>query len=282
MIATTPATASTRRLDAAREAGKGSSRGPLSLERIFGILASIAGDARGKSLTSLSQELGTPKTSLLNLLPALTADGYLLRDGHQYRLGPQAFALAQIILQSRQDIAGLARPLLQRLAADTGKTVTLCVLAPDERAILHIVKEESPAAMRFVVEEGHRAPLHTTAGGRVMLAFRPGEWAEHFFDNARLTPNTRNTITDVARLRASVAEVRRKGYAVTRGETYEMVGAVAAPVFGAQGFVGAVVAAGAVERVIDQTDKLQALVCGTARELSTLLGAQSAEEDVTK
>jgi DNA-binding IclR family transcriptional regulator len=247
------------------------------LERVFGILMSIAGDAHGRSLTELSEELDTPKTSLLNLLPALTATGYLSRDGYRYRLGPQAFALAHAILRSHQDIASLARPLLQRLAADTDKTVTLCVLTPDERAILHIVKEESRGAMRFVVEEGHRAPLHTTAAGRVMLAFRPGEWVDRFFRNARLPQHTRNTIIDPERLRVSVDEARCRGYAMTRGETYETVGAIAAPVFDAEGFAAAVVAAGAVERVVTQEKKLAELVRATADELSALLGYQKAE-----
>jgi DNA-binding IclR family transcriptional regulator len=246
-------------------------RGPLSMERMFGIINGIAAHARGKSLTQLSQELDTPKTSLLNLLPALTAAGYLTRGGHQYRLGPKAFQLANMILQSRQDVAGVARPLLQRLAADTDKTVTLCVLAPDERAILHIVKEESRGAMRFAVDEGSRAPLHTTAGGRVMLAFSPGAWNDRFFRHARLPPNTPHTITDPEKLRAAIAEARRVGFAITRGETYETVGAVAAPVFGAEGFVGAVVVAGSVERVVAEADKLGALVRSTADELSALL-----------
>lgn len=251
---------------------KAAPRGPLSMERVFGILVSIAGDAHGKSLTQLSRELNTPKTSLLNLLPRLTADRYLTRDKDRYRLGPQAFEFARAIMQSRQDLAGLARPLLQRLAADTDKTVTMCVLAPDKRAVLHIVKEESRAAMRFVVQEGHRAPLHTTAAGRVMLAFCPGEWVDHFFRHARLAQHTRKTITDPAQLRASLEEVRLQGYAVTRGETYETVGAVAAPVFGSEGFVGAVVAAGALEQVVAQLGTLGPLTRGAADELSILLG----------
>lgn len=257
-------------------------RRPMSIDRIFGVLGAIADNPRGRSLTALSQELATPKTSLLYLLPGLTSEGYLTRDGHHYRLGPKAFALARAILGSRQDIAGVARPLLQRLATDSEKTVTFCVLAPDERAILHIVKEESRGGMRFMVDEGHRAPLHTTAGGRVMLAFRPGDWAEHFFTHARLQQNTPNTITDLARLRGSVAEVRRKGYAMTRGETYETVGALAAPVFGPEGFVGAVVAAGAVERVVAQEEKLAMAVRATADDLSALLGGPSKWESTRR
>jgi IclR family acetate operon transcriptional repressor len=246
--------------------------GPLAIERVFGILLSVATTPRGKSLTALSQELGTPKTSLLNLLPGLTATGYLVRTGRDYRLGPMAFQLAATLLRTRETVATVAQPLLRRLAEDTGKTVTFCVLAPDERTILHIAKEESRAAMRFVVEVGDRAPLHTTAGGRVILAFRPGDWAENFLRNARLTRQTEQTIVDPDQLRASLKQVRAMGYAVTKGETYENVGAVAAPVFHADGFLGAVVAAGAVEQVVSQADTLGALVRSTANEISALMG----------
>ena len=246
--------------------------GPLSMERIFGILFSVSSDPRGKSLTELSVELGTPKTSLLNLLPGLVTSGYLIRGGHNYHPGPTAFRLATAISRTRETIATVAQPLLRRLAEDTGKTVTLCVLAPDERAILHIAKEESRAAMRFAVDVGARAPLHTTAGGRVILAFRPGEWAENFMRNATLTRQTESTIADRGALRASVEEVRKLGYAVTRGETYDNVGAVSAPVFGADGFLCAIVVAGAIEQVIAKTEMLASLALTTADEISALMG----------
>jgi DNA-binding IclR family transcriptional regulator len=246
--------------------------GPLSMERIFGILFSVSSQARGKSLTELSLELSTPKTSLLNLLPGLVTSGYLIRDGHHYRPGPTAFRLAAAIGRVEETVATLAQPLLRRLAEDTGKTVTLCVLAPDERAILHIAKEESRAAMRFSVEVGSRAPLHTTAGGRVMLAFRPGAWAENFMRNATLTRQTESTIAERDALRASVEEVRKQGYAMTRGETYDNVGAVSAPVFGAEGFLCAIVVAGAVEQVIAKAEVLASLARSTAEEISVLMG----------
>jgi DNA-binding IclR family transcriptional regulator len=246
--------------------------GPLAMARTFGILLSVAANPRGKSLTALSVELDTPKTSLLNLLPGLASSGYLVRQGREYRLGPAAYRLATVILRTRETIVTVAQPMMRRLADDTGKTVTLCVLAPDERAILHIAKEESTAAMRFAVEVGDRAPLHTTAAGKVMLAFRPGDWTERFISNAMLTRQTGHTIIDRDELRASVEQVRAAGFALTQGETYDNVGAVAAPVFGADGFIAAIVVAGAVERVVAQSETLAVLVRSTADEISALMG----------
>jgi DNA-binding IclR family transcriptional regulator len=253
------------------EPGKAGGPGPLSVERVLGILRSVAGDAHGKTLTELSEALATPKTSLLNLLPALTAAGYLVRSGRACRLGPAAFQLASAIRSANHDVASVAQPLLRRLAEDTGKTVTFCVLDEDERAILHIAKEESRSAMRFAVEVGSRAAAHHRRRTR-HLAFRPGEWAERFLRHARLPALTEHTIVDRRLLRASVADVRARGYAMTQGETYDTIGVVAAPVFRSDGFIGAIVAAGAVEQVRAQGGELGAVVQGTVQELSHLLG----------
>jgi DNA-binding IclR family transcriptional regulator len=243
----------------------------LATERIMGIFQSVARSVVGKSLTELSQELGAPKSSLLNLLPGLIGMGYLVRAGRMYRLGPMAFELAAAIGRVNFDLARVAQPLLRRLAEDTGKTITLVVLDQEERAILHIAKEESPAAMRFAVDVGSRAPLHATAGGHVLLAFQPGDWVENYLTHAPLRPMTPTTITDVVRLREAIERTRELGYAITLGETYETVGAVAAPVFGANGFVCAVVAAGSVEAVRLHRERLSARLKHAAEEISALI-----------
>jgi DNA-binding IclR family transcriptional regulator len=261
------------RNDPEESAGKAAAGAPTTLatERIMGIFEHVSRSVVGRSLTDLSHELDAPKSSLLNLLPGLIGMGYLVRAGRMYRLGPKAFELADVISRVNVDLARVAQPLLRRLAEDTGKTITVAVLDPDERAILHIAKEESPTAMRFAVEVGSRAPVHATAGGHVLLAFHPGDWAETFMAHASLKMMTPNTITDVARLRQTIARTRELGYAITLGDTYETVGAIAAPVFGANGFVCALAAAGAVEHVRMHRGKLSGLVMHTAQAISAMI-----------
>lgn len=243
----------------------------LATERIMGIFQCLSSGLAGKSLTELSQQLDAPKSSLLNLLPGLIAMGYLVRSGRKYALGTKAFDLAAAITRTNLDIAGVSKPLLCKLAQDTGKTVTLCVLDQDERAILHIAKEESSNAMRFAVEVGARAPVHATAGGHVILAFKPGDWYEDYMAHAQLQAASKHTLTDRAALRAAVQRTREQGYGVTLGDMYESVGAIGAPVFSMNGFVCAVTAAGAVEQVRAKQDKLAHLVMQTASEISALI-----------
>lgn len=259
-----------RNLEVSARSGSDRKR-PLSVERVLGLISVIAAAEDGASLTQLSERLLTPKTSLLNLLPGLVDAGYLVRKGNRYCLGQAAYDLADLINRARPDPIKLAQPLLQRLALDADKTVTLVVLSENERMILHVAKEEPPDAMRFSVEVGALAPIHTTAGGRILLAFGPKAWSSDYLENAQLFSKTPRTIIDRQELASSTEEVRLKGYAITRGETYETVGAISAPVFDRNGLVFALVAAGAVEKVTRQEDRLSALVKRTAEQISARL-----------
>lgn len=250
---------------------RGERKGPLAVERVLALIAEVAAAPDGCSLTGLSEKMATPKTSLLNLLPSLVSSGYLIRQGNRYRLGQAAFTLAELITNTKPDPIKLAQPLLQKLALDADKTVTLAVLSENQRMILHVAKEEPPDAMRFSVDVGALAPVHTTAAGRVMLAFGPSAWSEDFLANAQLRSRTARTIIDREELLLSTEAVRARGYAMTKGETYETVGAISAPVFDKDGLAFALVAAGAVEKVTRQEEWLASLVRRTAEEISARL-----------
>lgn len=245
-------------------------RKPLAVDRVLGVLAEVAASG-GSSLTDLSSRMQVPKTSLLNLLPGLVESGYLKKDGRSYRLGPASYNLSNLIEKGRFNPVQACEPFLQRLALDADKTITLAVLADNERMILHVAKAEPPDAMRFSVSVGTLSGVHTTAAGRVMLAFGERTWIEDYFANAQLQSRTSRTIIDRDQLAASAEHVRNCGYAITKGETYETVGAIAAPVFDRSGLAFALVAAGAVEKIIRQEEVLSLLVRRTAEKITEML-----------
>jgi len=245
-------------------------RKPLAVDRVLGVLTEVAASG-GSSLTDLSAKMHVPKTSLLNLLPGLVESGYLKKDGRSYRLGPASYNLSELIEKGRFDPIQACEPYLQRLALDADKTITLAVLADNERMILHVAKAEPPDAMRFSVSVGTLSGVHTTAAGRVMLAFGTQTWIDDYLANAQLQARTSRTIIDRDQLAASADQVRKCGYAITKGETYETVGAIAAPVFDRSGLAFALVAAGAVEKIIRHEEMLSLLVRRTAEEITKML-----------
>lgn len=256
--------------------------GPRSVARVLQLLDRLAGAPQGASLATLAQAMDAPKTTLLGLLRGLAVEGYAVQANGVWALGPEAYGLARAILAGQQDggLRASGRPLLERLAEETGETAMLSVLAPDRSAMVYIEKVESRTALRFSATVGDHRPIHCTASGRVMLAYLPPPWPEAFLSKARLTPLTRTSVTDRRSLRRIVAEVREQGYAVTLGEATEGVVGIAAPVFDARGeAVAAVVLAAPLVRAQPKLAGLARQVRRAGRELSHQMGYRPARRD---
>jgi DNA-binding IclR family transcriptional regulator len=82
------------------------------------------------------------------------------------------------------------------------------------------------------------------------------------------------TIIDRDKLEIELAEVRKQGYAVSRGEQADGVASISAPVFAGSGHVMAAVSIlGPSTRMEDDTmTKLRPLVVRAGQEISRLLG----------
>ncbi|MBT4588935.1 MAG: hypothetical protein HOC57_06595 [Rhodospirillaceae bacterium] len=105
-------------------------------------------------------------------------------------------------------------------------------LSEDEE-ILVVATVESPTALRVIMRMGERRPLHSTAAGKLFLAFQP-DLLEMILLRG-IAAFTKKTISSSAALQEEVAQVRRKGIAWNHGENSVGAGAVAAPIFDHQG-----------------------------------------------
>ncbi len=74
--------------------------GPRSLTRLLGLFDVLSMTPDGMSLAELNVTLESPKSSLLNLLRPLVAEGYLIHSAGQYRLGPSIFRLAASVMSA--------------------------------------------------------------------------------------------------------------------------------------------------------------------------------------
>jgi DNA-binding IclR family transcriptional regulator len=160
---------------------------------------------------------------------------------------------------------------LEKLMAETGETVHLAVLDPSGGAI-YVSKVECPQSIRVQTRLGQLNPAWCTATGRCMLAFHP-RVAEKVLAGT-LTSRTPRTVTDPKRIRTALAEVREKGYAVTRSEMHPELGGIAAPLRDHTGEVVAACGLGVPTFRMDRAliDRAVPLVLRTSIEISRLLG----------
>lgn len=242
---------------------------------MLAVLENLASDpARGATLAELARRTGAPKSSLISLLSGMTEGGHLSKgDDGVYRLGSRMYSLAMRIVGSL-DLASLARPLLERLVAETGETVLLGALAPSGDAAMYIDKVESRSALRYTVSLGEQRDLYSSAIGKLLLAYMPAARQDAYLDSHELQQYTQSTLTSPVALRKDLAGIRERGYAVTTGERIVGADALAAPVFGfGNELIAALVVAGPSERMrAHRSAHLQRLL-DTAGELSNRMSA---------
>jgi IclR family acetate operon transcriptional repressor len=237
------------------------------------ILEIVAAAPEGLALRDVSARLEAPKSSLLPLLRALTARGYLAQGrAGDYRLGPRALDLG-VAAPAPRELLEVARPAMTELLRRTGETVFLGVLSSDRTAIVYVDKVESDHIIRYGGGVGDRRPLHATSIGKAILAFLPAEEREEVLRSLSLARHTERTVTSVPALRESLDEIRRAGVCVTVDELVPGASGIAAPVVDRYGrVVAACSIGGPTERVRPALRALAGEVRATARALSARLG----------
>jgi DNA-binding IclR family transcriptional regulator len=179
-------------------------------------------------VADVSRHLSLPRSTAYRLLSTLESHGFVEQSlpTRKYRLGLKLFELAGIVWGAL-GLGEVALPHLEQLARETEETVHLGICDRDESMVIE--KVDSPRAVYLRSHVGARRPYHSTATGKVLLAFMPTEQSEAIIERG-LRRFTVSTVTDPVRLAAELAEIRRRGYAVNWGEFRDEAAGVAAPV----------------------------------------------------
>src|SRR5260370_26994782 len=110
-------------------------------------------------------------------------------DTGRYRLGLRLYELGSRAIDGL-DLRGRARPYLERLQAEFGETVFLCIL--DQGQVFYVEKVESQQSVRTACTVGSRAPAYCTAGGKAMVAELPVGEASKIVRRRGVKPVTAN------------------------------------------------------------------------------------------
>lgn len=201
-----------------------------SADRVIQILETIGLSNGGTTHRDLSEGLGIPKGSLSFLLSNLIDRDYVTldSDSKRYRLGPGLLVLTGRYL-STIDLVRIARPILRELVSEVNEDGELAVMKESEAFILH--KEECSRPFTYSIPIGHRGPMYATAAGKAILAYLSDDELARYLSLVKLTPITKNTITNRQALLRGLKDIRSTGLAYGRDELYEGASAIAAPVF---------------------------------------------------
>jgi len=158
------------------------------------------------------------------------------------------------------------------LCTRTRETATLSVpLGARSRIYVDQVLPDREVLMS--VTQGEPYPLHAGASSRALLAFQPTEKIEAYLRDADLEKMTADTQVDPAALRADLAEIRERGWAMSVAERKEGAASVAAPIRNHDGHAIAVISvSGPAERFLAEVEECRAALLTVTAELSRRTG----------
>ncbi len=202
-----------------------------AVERALNILDLFSEQKVELNLAEISHLTGLHKSTLHSLLKTLQAQGYIeqTESNAPYRLGVKLLERGYLVQRSR-DFITVARPYLEQLSERTGQTVHLGVL--DGKSGVYVDKVEGTRSIIVYSRIGRRMPIHTTAIGKVLLAFQSPVVIGKTLDGYEFTSSTENTITQRDDYEAALTKVRADGFAVDEQENVRGCRCAAVPIWG--------------------------------------------------
>lgn len=215
---------------------KNENRQPIQVvDRTLDLLELLSVENEPVSTTVLAGKLGISVQSTNNLLRVLYRRGYVSQDpSRRYRLGPQ-FCIFGNSTVRWENLRKKMEPILQELNTRSGFGAFAGVLENDRLyCCAHILSngEKAPLTQQSWTEE-----LHSTAGGRVLLAALFHEDRKKLFARTTRRQMTGKTILDSEELETICRNVKKAGYAEVKEESRAGVCSIAVPIHNSSGVV---------------------------------------------
>jgi len=201
--------------------------GDSMTDRIVRVLETFTAERSMQSAAEIGRRAGLPSSSAHRIVDELVEAGLLERDeDRRVHLGMRLWELAlrgSTALRLRQ----AALPHMEQVQARIREHTQLAVLEQDEALFLERLSH--PDAGANITRIAGRLPLHASSSGLVLLAHAPAALRERVLAGP-LRALSPETVTDAARLRRLLAEVRRSGVVVAPGSIEAVSTGVAVPI----------------------------------------------------
>jgi DNA-binding IclR family transcriptional regulator len=240
--------------------------GESALARAVRVLESFTPEEPELTVTEVARRSNLHLATASRIVGQLVGHGLLSRGpDREVRIGFRMWELASRAAPTRS-LRDAAMPYLEDLHAVVGHHAQLAVLDGDEVIFLERLSARD-AVINYSRIAG-RLPLHISSSGVVLMAYGPQSLQDRVLA-APLETWTPATITDPDRLRATLEQIRRQGYALLAGHVHADATGIAVPV---RNGLGEVVAALSVivpndDRAVSAVPALRAAARGIGRSL---------------
>ena len=178
-------------------------------------LAKVGGEV---SLARMSKETGMNKATALRYLSVLESRGVVERRQGGWSLGLSLFELGSKV-PVRALVVEKVRPIVERLARESGESCNLACLAGD--SAIYLDRAEANRSLRMRSAPGDRLPLYCTGVGKAILSQLPDERIRALLGSMPLPKINDTTLTEPEDVIREAKRAREQGYGVDR-EEYEI------------------------------------------------------------
>ena len=191
-------------------------RSDTPLSRYVRIIETVGAATDGLTLSNIARIAGLQIGTAHRLVNALRDIGMLsMADGtRSYILGHRLMRLLHTAALPSAAVS-TARPYLRELVSEFGETAFMARLVGTSAETVAL--EQPAESFRSFVHPGREFPLHSTATGKVLLAFQDREFVDRILAQPRVR-FTENTCVDETELRRQLDQVRATGFAVCDNE----------------------------------------------------------------
>jgi len=187
----------------------------LTGDQMLTVLECVARDGP-VSAAEVARNCDINRTVAHRLLTTLAQRAYIRREIAGYVLGP---ALLQLTRGMNTDLPSKAKPIMQKLAAQTGETVVLHGIANSEAVVI-----EQALGQKHLVRVEHRP------GSRHSLLQGASGWSLIAFQDMKHIERVLKSSPDPQAARNRIALTREQGYAISYDELQLGVHGIAVPI----------------------------------------------------
>jgi DNA-binding IclR family transcriptional regulator len=247
------------------------------------VLVNDLGDRGGRAwgVRELAEKLGFSPATVHRSLAGLMRHGFIQQSGTagKYSIGMELYRLA-LKVQPHVALRNAAMPVMQELVAKCNEAAFLGFYDASRLQMMFVAVINSNHPLRYVVPINEWIPVHAGASGLAVMAFLSEAERRAIVEQRGLARITDATITEPRVLEDELAKVRRRGYALSRGQRTKGAVAIAAPIWGPNEHIVGELNLSVPEPRFDEsmTPAFATLVITHAQRITENLGGQPPRE----
>jgi len=199
-----------------------------SIARALKILEYLAKDNHEASIAEIASSFDYPKNSVFRVMKSLEYYGFVEEESRKYRTTPRLLYLGYASMQNK-GIVEASMDVMHALRDEVNETVLIGTLLGNKVVIID--QYVSFELIKFVADIGMRVPLHTSAPGKVILAYLPEDERGKLIDHMNFVRYTDMTVPSKRAMLEEIRNIRSQGYAVDDGEEVPEIHCIGVPIF---------------------------------------------------